>query len=146
MTNSEHSSDLAETRCVLVVDDHDQVRHLLHVALETAGFDVAEAGTQLDAQRRLAHIRPDAVVLNLQHAETDGLVLLTHMRARQDLDEVPIVFLAGRHQDDLRWQAARAGADWFAERPLSMLELQARIRTLLRSGRRVTSSRLRRTG
>ena len=141
---------------ILVVDDNDQVRQLLVLALETAGFDVIEAGTQLEAQRYLAHTRPDALVLDLQRSAADGLDLLTRMRARQDLRRVPIVFLAGCESDDFRWQAIRAGADWFAVRPLGMLELQKRVGQLIRCGRprlkaiaghnRVPLHRLRRTG
>jgi len=136
MTDSEHSLDNSEySGCVLVVDDNDQVRQMLSLALETAGFDVIEADTQFEAQRHLARTRPDALVIDLQRSEADGLDLLTCMRARHDLCAVPIVFLAGCENDEFRWQALRAGADWFALRPLGMIELQKRVGTLIRHGR-----------
>ncbi len=138
MTNSEHSRELPTTyttACVLVVDDNDQVRQMLSLALETAGFDVVEASTQLELHRRLTHTRPDALVLDLQRSQADGLDLLARLRARHKLHDVPIVFLAGCEDDDFRWQALRAGADWFALRPLGMIELQQRIGELIRRGR-----------
>jgi two-component system phosphate regulon response regulator PhoB len=137
MNHSEHSPQAQShtTGCVLVVDDNDPVRQMLSLALETAGFDVVEARTQLELQRQLACTRPDALVLDLQRSEADGLDLLTRMRARHHLEDVPIVFLAGSEDDEFRWQALHAGADWFALRPLGMLELQARVGELIRTGR-----------
>jgi DNA-binding response OmpR family regulator len=135
MNNSEHSLEFDYTGCVLVVDDNDRVRQMLRLALETVGFEVVEASTQQHLERRLAGTRPDAAVLNLQRSQTDGLEMLQCMRARQDLDSVPILFLAGCTSDDIRWQAIRAGADWFGLRPLGMLELQKRVSQLIRSGR-----------
>ena len=129
MNISEHShSDRSTSRgCVLIVDDNDRVRQMLTLALETAGFNVATAGTPQQVQRRLVDTRPDALVLNLQHSGSDGLAMLRGMRARQDLSTVPIVFLTGSDSDDLRGQAIRAGADWFGLRPLPMAELFPRF-------------------
>jgi DNA-binding response OmpR family regulator len=131
MTTSGHSSPTEYTGCVLVVDDNDQVRQMLSLALETAGFTVLEASTQLEAQLRLAHTRPDALVLDLQRSETDGLNLLTLVRARQSLADMPVVFLAGTGARDFRSQALNAGADWFGLRPVGMLELQQHVAKLI---------------
>jgi two-component system OmpR family response regulator len=120
---------------VLLVDDNDHVRHMLSLALEYVGFDVLTAGTHQQARDRLARTQPDALVLNLQRSEADGLDLLRHVRARHDLCAVPIVFLAGCDTGDFRWRTIRAGADWFGLRPLGMLELQKRIGKLIRLGR-----------
>jgi DNA-binding response OmpR family regulator len=135
MTSSEHSSPTEYTGCVLVVDDNDQVRQMLFMALETAGFTVLEASTPLEAQLRLAHTRPDALVLDLQCSETDGLNLLTLVRARQSLANMPVVFLSGTDDKDFRSQALYAGADWFGLRPVGMLELQQHVAKLICYGR-----------
>ncbi len=136
MTNTSEHSDQSEKRgCILLVDDDDQVCQMLSLALSTAGFDVVVAGTQQQAQHRLEHSRPDALVLNLQRSEADGLAILRGMRARQDLSHVPIVFLAGCASEDFRRRAICAGADWFGLRPLGILELKQRIRQLIRDGR-----------
>jgi len=122
MNYSEHSLHSSEySGCVLVVDDNDQVRQMLSLALETAGFNVIEAGTQFEAQDQLAHTRPDALVLDLQRSAADGLEVLSSIRARRDLHAVPILFLAGSENDEFRWQALRSGADWFGLRPLGMI-------------------------
>lgn len=141
MNPVEHSNS---NPCVLLVDDHAALRALLRRALQAAGFDVLEAAGAASAARWLQRRRPQALVLSLQHAEAHGLQLLHWFRARDDLADVPIVFLAGGPTDDVRWQALRAGADWFTARPLSLRELQQRLFDLIRAGRprlRIIASR-----
>jgi DNA-binding response OmpR family regulator len=135
MNPSEHSPEIEFSGCVVVVDDNDSLRHMLTIALETAGFDVVEARTELDLHRCLGRNRPDALVLDLQRSEADGLELLTRLRARHGVADVPILFLSGTDAEDFRHEAVAAGADWFGLRPLGMLELQTRVGELIRNGR-----------
>jgi DNA-binding response OmpR family regulator len=145
---NEHSSSISETGGrVLVVDDDDSVRQLLRLELETAGFEVQEAATQLELHRRLTLLRPDALLLDLQRSAADGFDLLLRLRARQTLHDVPIIFLAACDDADFRQQAIRAGADWFGLRPLSMLNLQTQLANLIRNGRPTSEGdRLKPTG
>jgi DNA-binding response OmpR family regulator len=145
MTTLEHSQNSHSEElsgCVLVIDDNDQLRQLLALGLTTAGFSVVEAATQLDVQRRLADSQPDALVVDLQRSEADGLRLLVRLRARTQLQDVPILFLAGSEDDDFQWQALHAGADWFGLRPVALVELQKEIRKLIRQGRPAVTERL----
>jgi DNA-binding response OmpR family regulator len=118
------------------MDDDDDVRQLLACALEMAGFDVVKAATELELQRILARTRPDALLIDVQRSPGEGLQLLARMRRRQGLRDVPILFVAGSDADRVRGEAMRAGADWFAERPLSMIELQNRALELVQRRRR----------
>jgi DNA-binding response OmpR family regulator len=139
MNSSEHShSHNTETSgCVIVIDDNAGVRQMLALALETTGFEVLEAGTELELQRLLAQRRPDALLIDLQRAETDGLHLLVRMRSRANLRDVPLLFLAGTDDPGLREHAVLGGADWFGVRPLGMIELQDRVIQLVGRRRRV---------
>jgi len=161
MASVEHSNNSLEhtpSGRVLVIDDKPEFERMLRFALEEGGLRVDAASAPPDVLNYLAHVRPDCLVLDLQRAASDGLDLLADVRCRGDLVEVPIVFLAGYGDIDLRWQAVRAGADWFALRPIGMLELQRRVLKLLKTGRprlraiagtsrpHTGSSRLKRTG
>ena len=152
MTTSEHSPKSDRTGRVLVVDDNDDLRHMWCVALQSAGFDVIAAGTQVELQQRLVEARPHALLINLQRSEADGLVMLSRMRARKALREVPIMFLSGTDDDDFHGRALSAGADWVGLRPLRVMELQSRVSELVRNGRPVSQNgrpvviQLRRTG
>jgi DNA-binding response OmpR family regulator len=140
MTSPEHSPRYTEQiPSVVVIDDNANVRQMLALALETAGFAVREAGTELELQRILAQMRPDALVIDMQRSEIDGLHILTRMHARSSLRGVPILFLAGCDADDFREQALAAGAAWFGLRPLGMLELQDRVTQLIDQHRRAAA-------
>src|SRR5579859_4229396 len=130
MNSLEHSQDpeIDSPGCVVaLVDDNDNVRQLLRLALETAGYSVVGINTQLDLQRYLARHRPDALVINLQRSEADGLDLLVRMRARHSLDDVPILVLSTVATDEFRAETYLAGADWFGLRPVALVELQTII-------------------
>jgi DNA-binding response OmpR family regulator len=135
MKSSEHSPLHSHTNdqsaCVVVVDDNAGFRQMLALALETAGFAVREAGTEIELQRILVKTRPDALLIDLQRSGIEGLQVVARMRARPSLRGVPILFLAGSDADDFQQQALRAGADWFGLRPLGMLELQNRVAELI---------------
>jgi DNA-binding response OmpR family regulator len=120
---------------VLVVDDDDAHRPMLCQVLQRAGFDVLEAATQLELQRRLALSQPDALLISLQRSATDGLGLLMRLRARQTLAAMPIAFLVSSEDDDFRRQALCAGADWLGVRPHCVLRLRAELGVLIRNGR-----------
>ena len=137
MNRSEHSRESEYSACVFVVDDNDDLRQMLCVALEAAGFDVVQARTRLELLGRLAEARPDALVIDLQRSEADGLAMLSRVRARQALRNVPILFLSGSDDDAFRWRAMSAGADWVGVRPLRMLELRKQVSHLVRHGRPV---------
>jgi DNA-binding response OmpR family regulator len=121
---------------VVVLDDHDQLRQMLCVALQVGGFETLEAATPAEAYRYLAGPRtPQVLVISLQDADRRGLEVLRYVRAHEHLVEMPIVFLAPQSTDDLRWQALKAGADWFAHKPLSLRDLQHHVAELIRQGR-----------
>jgi two-component system, OmpR family, phosphate regulon response regulator PhoB len=136
MAQFEHSRENEYSGCVVVIDDNAGLRQMLALALDTAGFDVVEAGTEIDLQRLLAQSRPDALLIDLQRSETEGIKVLSRMRARQSLRDVPILFLAGSDADGFRQLAMSKGADWFGLRPVGLIDLQRRVAQLIRRGRR----------
>jgi two-component system phosphate regulon response regulator PhoB len=118
------------------LDDDDQVRQMLCTALQVAGFDTLEAASAYEAYRRLATGRPpEAMIIDLQETETQGLEVLRYIRAHSDLQDLPIIFLAVQTSTDLHWRALTGGADWFFSKPLSLRELQNRVASLVRQGR-----------
>jgi len=139
MNSSEHSQDNEENELfgsVIVIDDNADVRQLLACALEMAGFEVLKAATELELQRILADTRPDALLIDVQRSPSEALHLLARMRRRHGLRDVPILFVAGSDAERVRDDALRSGADWFAERPLSMIELQTRATELVQRRKR----------
>jgi DNA-binding response OmpR family regulator len=133
MSLFEHSS--GNTGTVALIDDNDDVRSMLALALETAGFDVFASRTEFALQRWLAHNRPDALIIDLRQPEAEGLELVRRLRARRPLARVPILFLSNSVAEDFRFEVIRAGADWFGLRPIGILDLQTHVTELIEHGR-----------
>jgi len=113
----------------LVIDDEVQIRRLLRVALEGAGYDVQEAeGGQLSLQAA-ALTRPDVIVLDLGLPDMDGLSVLKRLR---EWSSTPVVVLTVRDGEEDKVAALDAGADDYVTKPFSTAELLARLRAAQR--------------
>jgi DNA-binding response OmpR family regulator len=80
-------------RRVLVVDDDEIARQLLATRLEREGYEVVWAEDAGQAVHLALQTRPDAIVSDVVMPGLDGFELCAAMRAREELDAVPIVLL-----------------------------------------------------
>jgi two-component system KDP operon response regulator KdpE len=114
---------------VLVIDDEVQIRRLLRVTLEGAGFRVREAeGGQLGLVEA-ATKRPDAIILDLGLPDLSGIEVLKRLR---EWSRLPVLILSVRGQEADKIEALDAGADDYLSKPFGGGELLARLRAMLR--------------
>ena len=113
----------------LVIDDEVQIRRLLRVALEGAGYDVHEAEAGQLGLQAAALTRPDVVLLDLGLPDMDGLNVLRRLR---EWSRTPVVALTVRDREDDKVSALDAGADDYVTKPFSTAELLARLRAAQR--------------
>lgn len=78
-------------RVVLVVEDNALNRELLCDWLEVEGYEVWSAEDLTAARRALEGPRPDAVLLDVQLGDEDGLTLAAWMRKQPRLGSVPVI-------------------------------------------------------
>lgn len=115
---------------VLVVDDDAAVRGSIGRALRLEGYEVDIADSGAAALRILAVTPPDAVVLDLQLPDIDGLEVCRRLRGTGD--DTPVLMLTARDAVDDRVLGLDAGADDYLVKPFALAELLARLRALLR--------------
>ena len=114
---------------VLVIDDEVQIRRLLRVTLESAGFRVREVeGGELGLVEA-ATKRPDAIILDLGLPDLPGIEVLKRLR---EWSRLPILILSVRGQEADKIEALDAGADDYLSKPFGGGELLARLRAMLR--------------
>jgi two-component system KDP operon response regulator KdpE len=113
----------------LVIDDEVQIRRLLRVALEGAGYDVHEAEAGQPGLHAAAMVRPDIILLDLGLPDLDGLSVLRRLR---EWSQTPVVVLTVRDSDEDKVGALDAGADDYVTKPFSTAELLARLRAAQR--------------
>jgi two-component system KDP operon response regulator KdpE len=114
---------------VLVVDDDPAIRRFLRIALRTHGYTVLEAGSGGAALAATSNLRPDILILDLGLPDVDGIEVTRRLRHR---DQIPILILSVRNQEEDKITALEAGADDYLTKPFGVGELHARLRVLLR--------------
>jgi two-component system KDP operon response regulator KdpE len=114
---------------ILVIDDEVQIRRLLRLTLESAGYRVREAETGALGLNEAAVARPDAVILDLSLPDLSGLEVLRRLR---EWSQVPVLILSVREAEADKIAALDAGADDYLTKPFGGGELLARLRVLLR--------------
>ena len=114
---------------VLVIDDEAPIRKLLRMGLGTQGYQTIDAPDGKAALELIAD-RPDIVILDLGLPDVEGLELLRQIRARRE--DLPIVVLSSRGDEEGKVEALDLGADDYVTKPFGMEELLARMRAALR--------------
>ena len=116
-------------RRILVLDDDSDIRELLRVLLERAGFSVEEAADGKAGLRAFYATSPDLVLLDVSMPELDGWKTLERIR---DLSDVPVIMLSARSAELEKVRALQAGADDYVTKPFGRQELLARVEAVLR--------------
>lgn len=114
---------------LLIVEDDPVFQQLLINGLHSQGYGVLLAN---DGPTALAHIREqqfDLMLLDLALPCIDGLAVCRALRHEQT---TPIIVLSGNAQEAKKVTLLDAGADNYLVKPVSMKELFAHIRALLR--------------
>jgi two-component system phosphate regulon response regulator PhoB len=123
---------------ILIVEDEPAIAELIAVNLRHNGFQPVWAIDAETAQRELAEVLPDVILLDWMLPGESGLALARKWRSSTRTKGVPILMLTARGDEADRVAGLDAGADDYIVKPFSPRELLARIRAVLR--RRVPES------
>jgi len=124
---------MAGARRILIADDEPDLRKMLTAYLEAEGFETSVATDGNQALERVRADRPDLIVLDVGMPGIDGFEVLRRVRAESD---VPVIMLTARSEEVDRVVGLTVGADDYVTKPFSPRELAARIKAVLRRGRR----------
>jgi len=114
---------------ILIVEDEQQIREAVAMALQCEGFNVCEAGTASHAAVQAAARQPDLLIVDLGLPDRDGVDFVRDYRAWAT---TPILILSARSEEGSKVDALDAGADDYLTKPFGIAELLARVRALLR--------------
>jgi two-component system response regulator MprA len=115
---------------VAIVDDDAAIRTALGRALRMENYDVELFDDGTSALKAIQLRAPDAIVLDLQLPDIDGLEICR--RIRRSGDATPILMLTARDAVNDRVAGLDVGADDYLVKPFDLAELLARLRALLR--------------
>ncbi|HET9088926.1 MAG TPA: response regulator transcription factor [Acidimicrobiales bacterium] len=115
---------------VAIVDDDGAIRTALGRALRMENYDVDLFEDGNSALKSVQLRAPDAIILDLQLPDIDGLEVCR--RIRRAGDSTPILMLTARDAVNDRVEGLDVGADDYLVKPFDLAELLARLRALLR--------------
>ena len=114
---------------ILVADDDSQIRQILRLYLENAGFTVLDAENGVAALLLFQQSHPDLVILDIMMPVLDGLETARQIR---NLAATPIILLTARVEDGDKLAGFETGADDYVTKPFSPGEVVARVQAILR--------------
>ena len=124
---------------ILLVDDFDEERDFLQAVLLKSGYGpivTAESGRQaLELLglmgRKVSPCNPDVILMDLMMPDIDGLEACRHIRSVERLEHTPIIMITAKTDASDLQAAYTAGATDFLRKPVTPVELVARVSTAL---------------
>lgn len=124
---------------VLIVEDETSIQEMVKLALEMAGFRVAEANDTKQADEKIRVEMPDLLLLDWMLPGQSGIDYLKILRQKKITAHIPIILLTARVEEECKIKGLDVGADDYVTKPFSPRELVMRIKTVLRRGPLVTT-------
>ena len=117
---------------VVVVEDEELVRKGIVLTVDWAGAGCAVVGEAANGEEGLEVIRryrPDLIVTDIRMPKLDGIEVCQRIREKSN---VPIIMLTAKGDDMDKILGLEYGADDYMTKPFNILEVKARIKTILR--------------
>ena len=127
---------------ILVVDDEQDICEILQYNLETEGYEVVTAYSAEEAMELMFHTPsslhptpsslPDLILLDVMMGEMSGFQMARRLKDNPETALIPIIFITALDTEDDTVKGLNIGADDYIAKPLSMREVKARVKAVLR--------------
>lgn len=117
---------------VLLVDDEEDIQEFLSYNLKKEGFEVQTASNGLEALDRLKSFPADLILLDIMMPIMDGVACCHELRKEKNYDNISIIFLTARSDDETQIRSLDTGGDDYILKPVSVKVLLSRIRAVIR--------------
>lgn len=117
---------------IYVIEDDESIRELLKIALEGFGYQVRAYEAAEPALADMKNDKLDLAIFDLMLPGMDGLTAIRNIRQDAQLKKVPVICLTAKDKELDKVIGLDVGADDYITKPFGVLELAARIRSLLR--------------
>lgn len=117
---------------IYVIEDDENIRELVKVALEGYQYEVEPFETAEAALARMEEQVPDLAIFDLMLPGMDGLSAIRIIRGKKELKAIPVIVLTAKDKEYDKVVGLDGGADDYITKPFGVLELAARVRSLLR--------------
>ena len=131
---------------ILVVDDEQDICEILQYNLETEGYEVVTANSAEEAlcliengkwknengEWKMGNGLPDLILLDVMMGEMSGFQMARRLKDNPATAHIPIIFITALDTEDDTVKGLNIGADDYIAKPLSMREVKARVKAVMR--------------
>jgi DNA-binding response OmpR family regulator len=121
---------------ILIVEDEKAISDLINLHLTTAGYRCTCINNGIDAADAVDAGNYDLILLDIMLPGADGFELMEYIRPLG----IPVIFITAKHDVKDRVKGLRLGADDYIVKPFEIVELQARVETVLRRSGKVAKT------
>ena len=123
---------------VLLIEDEASIVQLLRTLIQPHNAYVLCARTGAQALELLGRERPALITLDLVLPDLDGFTVLQQIRARRELDDVPVLMISAQAEPAAQRRAYQGGVSDFIAKPFHVDLLDAKLRAWLRLAQRAS--------
>lgn len=123
---------------VLIVEDEASIVQLLSTLIKPHNAFVLCARSGAQAVQMLRQERPALITLDLVLPDMDGFTVLQQIRARRELDDVPVLMISAQAEPAAQRRAYQGGISDFIAKPFHVDLLDAKLRAWLRLAQRAS--------
>ena len=117
---------------ILIVDDVMSNVLLLKVLLTNEKFNIVTACNGTQALDQVKKENPDLILLDVMMGEMSGFQMVQKLRQNPKTEHIPVIFITALDGEDQIVEGLNYGADDYIAKPLSMKEVKARVKAVLR--------------
>lgn len=118
---------------ILIVDDEPQNLKVVGALLQDLGYNFSFASSGEEALSRIQNRIPSLLLLDVMMPVMNGFEVCEKIKQNEKTRHIPILMLSGLSDEEDIAKGLNLGADDFLSKPIRPLELQARVKTLLRT-------------
>ena len=128
-------NDITNKAKILVIDDEPIVRLTVEALFMQNNIELFFAENGASGLSLAQEHQPDAILLDLMMPDMNGYEVCRRIRANPALAEVPIIMITAIDNRDARLEGLDAGADDFLTKPFDSVEIQIKVKNILRLNR-----------
>lgn len=117
---------------LLIIEDDHAIREMLQRYMVNKNFVVKEAEDGEQAMDLLGEINPDLILLDWMLPDISGPQIIKKIRQNPVQKDIPIIMLTARAEENDKIEGLEVGADDYMTKPVSLKELHARVKALIR--------------
>ncbi|MDL2273868.1 response regulator transcription factor [Oscillospiraceae bacterium OttesenSCG-928-G22] len=117
---------------IYLVEDEKSIRELVAYTLQSTGFDVRGFANSEEFWDALEENLPRLVLLDIMLPGEDGLEILKKLRSAPSTRKLPVMMLTAKGTEHDKVMGFDMGADDYLPKPFGMMEMVARVKSLLR--------------